>query len=125
MVADASVVPINPPLEVKPVRDWILLKERARGKTPQGIIIPETANSPRLAAWEVVSVGPGIYQDGSLVPMSVKPGDAVAIQPAFAIRAPIEGHPHAMVRDEAIMAVIVGDSFGRAGMIESPDGFIE
>ena len=118
MVADAAIVRLNVPLDVRPLRDWVLLRERARGETPSGVIIPETSNSPRLAAWEVIAIGPEVK--GKL-----KVGDAVVVQPAFAMRAPIEGKLHALIAEEGIVAVVLGDSFGRAGMIESGKGFVE
>lgn len=126
VLGESNVVPINPKLDIRPVRDWILLKERPRGITPGGIIVPETNNSPRLAAWEVVAVGPGVRDaTGVLRPVSVVVGDCVVVQPAHCMRAPVEGQLHALIQEFGIVAVVQGDSFGRAGIIEGLDGCLE
>ena len=45
-------------------------------KTASGIIIPDTAQEKPMEG-EVVAVGPGEYQKGKRVPMSVSVGDRV------------------------------------------------
>lgn len=120
MAADdlAQVVPIQPNLTIKPVLDYVFVKERPRGRTEGGIVIPDTSNSPRLAQWEVVAVGSSCIS-------GVKPGDAVIIQPAFAMRTAIAGRKVALVKEEGIVAVVEGDAYDRAGLVVSGEGFVE
>lgn len=117
--------PDKPPLQVKPVRDWIWLKERPKRDKEHLIQIPDTAHSPRLAKWEVVAVGPGVHTHGVLVPPCVKPGDNVVVQPAFAMETTIEGIKHALIQDAGIVAKVEGDAYGAAGKIVSAEGFME
>lgn len=45
--------------------------------TKSGIIIPETVDKEKPHQGKVIAVGPGKYDDGVLVPMTVKVGDTV------------------------------------------------
>jgi chaperonin GroES len=62
---------------VKPLADRVVIKaleetEQMRG----GLFIPDTAKE-KPQQGEIVAAGPGRYEDGKLVPMSLKTGDKV------------------------------------------------
>ncbi len=61
---------------IQPLGDRVLIKEAALSqekKTVSGIIIPITVNEDKGSkAGKVVAVGVGRYEDGKLVPVSVK-----------------------------------------------------
>ena len=65
-------------MRVRPLHNRIIAKRcEEKGETISGIIIPETAKEKPLDA-VVVAVGNGAcMEDGSIRPMSVKPGDKV------------------------------------------------
>ena len=67
---------------VKPLGDRVLIKELEGGdaikKTPSGIYIPDSVKEDHGSKrGEVIAVGPGRYDDGELIPMSVEAGDMV------------------------------------------------
>lgn len=64
-------------MNIKPLGDRIVLKVlEAEEKTASGIVLPDTAKE-KPQQGKILAVGPGNYEDGKLVPMSVKEGDTV------------------------------------------------
>jgi chaperonin GroES len=62
---------------LKPLEDRVVVKPIEEEETTiSGLVIPDTAKE-KPTEGEVVAVGPGRYEDGSLVPMGVKVGDRV------------------------------------------------
>lgn len=120
-------IALDAKLKISALRNWVLLKERPKDKTTGGIHIPETANSPRLAKWEVVAAGPGMWNMGVFVKTTVKPGDCVMVQPAHVIRFKVAKVASGLICEDGIIAVIEGDEFNSSGvsMIEGLDGFYE
>ena len=93
--------------KVRPLGDRVLVKElkNAGERSVSGIIIPETVGEDRGAKkGEVVAVGPGKFDDGILVPMSVKVGDKVLFQ--WGDKLTVDGEEYEMVSESAILAVI-------------------
>ena len=93
--------------KVRPLGDRVLVREMKGGgeKSISGIIIPETVNADRGAKkGEVVAVGPGKYDDGMLVPMSVKVGEKVLFQ--WGDKLTIDGEEYEMVSESSILAVL-------------------
>ncbi len=70
--------------KIKPLGDRVLIKEieaAEGGKTESGIIIPDSVKEDKGAKkGKVIAVGPGLFDDGEIVPMSVKVGDTVLYQ---------------------------------------------
>ena len=94
-------------LRVRPLGDRVLVREmKDEGeKVVSGIIIPESAGEDRGAKkGEVVAVGPGKYDDGVLVPMTVKVGDKVLFQ--WGDKLTIDGVEYEMVAESSILAII-------------------
>lgn len=93
--------------KVKPLGDRVLVRElKNEGeKIVSGIIIPETVSEDRGAKkGEVVAVGAGKFDDGVLVPMSVKVGDKVLFQ--WGDKLTVDGTEYEMVNESAILAII-------------------
>ena len=78
-VLESVVEPVETKtLPLRPLRDFVLCRERKRGQTLSGLVVPETAwGSPRVARWRVVAIGPLVTE--------VKIGDAVNIEAGAAI----------------------------------------
>lgn len=87
-------------MKVHPTEDRVLVRKYNAGKTPGGILIPETARSHVLSRlYEVVAVGPGRYEAGQLIEPRVKVGDLVA----FTKRVTEDGAFHLNGEDVAIV----------------------
>jgi chaperonin GroES len=64
-------------MALKPLHDRVIVKRlEEENKTAGGIIIPDN-NKEKPSTGEVVSVGPGKLDNGSLVELTVKPGHKV------------------------------------------------
>ncbi len=93
---------------LKPLGDRVLIKEIDRKKeneTKSGIIIPETVDKESGARrGEVLATGEGRFDDGVLVPMSVKTGDIVLFQ--WGEKITIDSEEYWIVSESNILAVI-------------------
>jgi chaperonin GroES len=92
--------------KVKPLADRVVIKaleetEQMRG----GLYIPDTAKE-KPQQGEVIAVGPGRYDDGKLVPMSVKVGDKVLYGKYSGTEVTIEGEQVLILRESDVLAVI-------------------
>ncbi len=94
---------------ISPLGDRVLIKEvkekESQGRTDSGIYLPETAKEDRGAKkGEVVAVGSGRYEDGKLIPPTVKVGDRVLFQwgDSFSYK----GEDYVVVRESEIIAII-------------------
>lgn len=98
-----SAVPIAPLADRVVIRP--LSPEELGTTTASGIIIPETAQE-KATEGEVVAVGPGKYDDGALVPMSVKAGDRVMFSKYGYDEVKLAGQEYYIVSEANILAVI-------------------
>jgi chaperonin GroES len=92
--------------KVTPLADRVVVKaseeaEQMRG----GLFIPDTAKE-KPQQGEVVAVGPGRYEDGKLVPMSVKVGDKVLYGKYSGTEVTIDNEPVLILRESDVLAVI-------------------
>ncbi len=94
--------------KIKPLQDRVLIREDGESKekkTSSGIIIPVTVNEDKGSKrGEVVALGPGRYEDGKLVPVSVKEGDKVLFQWGDKIK--VGEEEYYLVKESEILAVI-------------------
>ena len=93
---------------ILPLGDRVLIKPLSAedaGKSPSGIIIPDTVDQKQTDRGIVVAVGEGKYDDnGNLVPMSVKKGETVFFQ--WGEKIELDGVEHYIVNEGSILAVI-------------------
>lgn len=94
-----KVTPLADRVVVRPVAEEASLR-------PSGIYIPETADKERPQEGTVVAVGPGAYDDGILVPMSVKIGDKVMFSKYGYDEMKVDGVEYFVVKEENILAII-------------------
>ncbi len=94
--------------KVTPLADRVVVRPIAEEASlrPSGIYIPETADKERPQEGTVVAVGPGAYDDGILVPMSVKIGDKVMFSKYGYDEMKVDGVEYFVVKEENILAVI-------------------
>lgn len=99
----------NNKAKITPLGDRVLIKEESTKNeettTKHGIIIPVTVSDDKGSKkGEVVAVGDGKYEDGKLVPVTVKKGDTVLFQ--WGDKVKIDGTEYYIVRESEILAVI-------------------
>ena len=92
--------------KVSPLADRVVVKaleesEQMRG----GLYIPDTAKE-KPQQGEIISVGPGKYEDGKLVPMTVKQGDKVLYGKYSGTEVTIDGEQLLILRESDVLAII-------------------
>jgi chaperonin GroES len=92
--------------KVAPLSDRVVV--RAMEETEQmrgGLFIPDTAKE-KPQQGEIISVGPGKYEDGKLVPMTVKVGDKVLYGKYSGTEVTLDDEPYLILRESDVLAVI-------------------
>ncbi len=94
--------------KIKPLGDRVLIKEDINSKekkTAYGIIIPITVNEDKGGKkGEIISIGEGHFENGKLIPISVKNGDQVLFQ--WGDKIEIDGEEYYIVKESELLAVI-------------------
>ncbi len=92
---------------LEPLEDRIIVRtlEDDVQKTAGGIIIPDTAKE-KPQEGEVVAVGPGRYEDGQLVPMTVSVGDRVIYSKYGGTEVKVEGEEYLVLTARDVLAKI-------------------
>ena len=91
---------------VRPLHDRVIVRRlEEQEKTKGGIIIPDTAKE-KPQEGEVVAVGPGKQDNGSVVPMDLKKGDRVLFGKYSGTEIKLEGIEHLIMREDDILGVI-------------------
>ncbi|HHW14705.1 MAG TPA: co-chaperone GroES [Firmicutes bacterium] len=90
---------------IKPLADRVVVKVLTQEEvTSGGIVLPDTAKE-KPQEGEVVAVGPGKYEDGKLVPMTVKVGEKVIFSKYGGTEVKIDGVEYLILRESDILAV--------------------
>ena len=94
--------------KIKPLQDRVLRKEETENKerkTASGIITPVTINEDKGSKkGEIVAIGNGHYEDGKLIPITVKVGDTVLFQWGDKIK--IDNEEYYIVKENELLAII-------------------
>ena len=91
---------------VKPLADRVVIKALEDGEQMRGgLYIPDTAKE-KPQQGEIIAVGPGRYDDGKLVPMSVSVGDKVLYGKYSGTEVTIENEQYLILRESDVLAVI-------------------
>jgi len=99
----------EPKFPVTPLADRIVVLPEKAGeekKLPSGIIIPETANKERPEQGKVVAVGMGKYEDGKLIPLTVKVGDTVLFSTYGFDEVKIDGKEYFILSESNVLGII-------------------
>ncbi len=91
---------------IKPLADRVVVKatddaEQMRG----GLYIPDTAKE-KPQQGEIIAAGPGKYEDGKLVPMSVKVGDKVLYGKYSGTEITLDGEQYLILRESDVLAIV-------------------
>ena len=92
--------------KVTPLSDRVVV--RAMEETEQmrgGLFIPDTAKE-KPQQGEIIAVGPGKYEDGKLVPMTVKIGDKVLYGKYSGTEVTLDNEQFLILRESDVLAVI-------------------
>ena len=100
-VKDVSVRPLGSRVLIKP-----FTKEELMKKNSFGIILPDNGSKEKSEQGIVLAVGPGEYQDGKLVAVSVKVGDKVAFSKYGYEDIHVDGEELFLIKEESILAVL-------------------
>ena len=96
-------------MQVRPLRDRILVKRIEESEQRiGGIIVPDTAKEkPQIA--KVVAVGNGRLTDkGVVLPLDVKAGEYVLIGKYAGTEIKLDGEDHVIVREDEVLGVAEG-----------------
>jgi chaperonin GroES len=93
-------------VKISPLSDRVVVKsteetEQMRG----GLYIPDTAKE-KPQQGEIVAAGPGKYEDGKLVPMTVKVGDKVLYGKYSGTEITLDGDIVLILRESDVLAVV-------------------
>jgi chaperonin GroES len=92
--------------KVTPLSDRVVV--RAMEETEQmrgGLFIPDTAKE-KPQQGEIVAVGPGKYEDGKLVPMTVKVGDKVLYGKYSGTEVTLDDEQFLILRESDVLAIV-------------------
>ena len=93
-------------VKVNPLADRVVVRAFEEGEQKRGVLfIPDTAKE-KPQQGEIVAVGPGRYEDGKLIPMSVKVGDRVLYGKYSGAEVSIDGVEYLILRESDVLAVL-------------------
>jgi len=96
-------------LSLSPLGDRVVVSPlEAKEETilNSGIIIPETDKKEKPSKGKVVAVGPGRFDDGVLVPMTVQVGQTVLFTKYGYDEVKVDGEEYFILSESQILAVI-------------------
>ena len=94
-------------LSITPLADRVVVLPATAGETSvSGIIIPDTASREKPEKGTVVAIGPGKYENGALVPMTVKVGDTVLFSKYGYDEIKINGQEYFVLAESSVLAVL-------------------
>jgi chaperonin GroES len=94
-------------MKIRPLQDRIVVKRiEEEGKSPGGIIIPDTAKEKPMEG-KVVAVGKGkILENGKIQPLDIKKGDRILFSKYAGTEIKIEGEEHIIMREDDVLGVV-------------------
>ncbi len=94
-------------ISIQPLGDRVVIKPSSREEiSASGIIIPDTVKKEKAERGTVVATGPGRYDDGKLVPMTVKKGDEVLFEQSYRDPVQLDGEEYYIFSESSILAII-------------------
>lgn len=101
-------------MKFRPLHDRVLVRRiETEAKTAGGIIIPETAQE-KPSEGVIVAAGSGVRRDdGTIVPLELKAGDAVLFGKWGGTEVKINGEDLLIMKESDILGVIEGAPKGK------------
>lgn len=93
---------------ISPLGDRVVVRpiEKEEKVSASGIIIPDTADKEKPMKGKVVAVGPGKYDEDTLVPMQVKVGQTVLFSKYGYDEVKVEGVEYYILSESQVLAVL-------------------
>jgi chaperonin GroES len=98
---NSRVVPLGSRVLIKP-----FTKKELQSKNNFGIILPDTDSKEKSEQGIVLAVGPGEYDDGKLVPTTVKVGQRVVFSKYGYDDVNVDGEELYLIKEENVLAVL-------------------
>lgn len=93
-------------MKLKPLADRVVVEPIEQEEiTAGGIVLPETAKE-KPQKGTVLAVGPGKFEDGSLVEMQVKKGDTVLFAKYAGTEIKMDGKKVLILRESDLLAIV-------------------
>jgi len=94
-------------MSLRPLLDRVLIKRVEEQETVKGgIIIPDTAKE-KSQEGEVIAAGTGKrLEDGTVVPLEVKPGDRILFGKYSGAEIKLEGQDYIILREDEILGIL-------------------
>jgi len=96
-------------MNVRPLRDRIVVKRLEEGEQRiGGIIIPDTAKE-KPQQGRVIAVGHGrVNDEGKVVPVDVKSGDTILFGKYSGTEVKLDGEEYLIIREDEVLGVVEG-----------------
>lgn len=92
---------------ITPLGDRVLVFPLAKEEvTASGILIPDSANREKPEQGTVIAVGNGKYDDGTLVPMTLKVGDTILFSKYGYDEVKLDGKDYYILSESNVLAII-------------------
>lgn len=97
----------NSKTKIRPLLDRIIVERLdEESKTAGGLYIPDSAKE-KPQQGKVIAVGKGkIKEDGTLIPIEVKPGDKVLFGKYSGTEIKLDGKDYLIVREDDVLGVL-------------------
>lgn len=97
----------NERLSIKPLGDRVVVKPLPKDEvSAMGIILPDSAKQDAPSKGTVVAVGNGRYEDGDLIPMTVKVGDSILFSKYGFDEVKVDGQEYYILSESSVLAVL-------------------
>ncbi len=93
-------------MNIKPLGDRVVIKMLESEETTKGGIILAGAAKEKPQMAEVVAVGPGLVEDGKVIPMEVAVGDKVLMSKYAGTEVKIDGNEYIILSQKDILAKV-------------------
>ena len=93
-------------MNIKPLGDRVVIKMLESEETTKGGIILAGAAKEKPQMAEVVAVGPGLVEDGNVIPMEVAIGDKVLMSKYAGTEVKIDGTEYIILSQKDILAKV-------------------
>lgn len=91
---------------IKPLGDRVVVKPQpAEEKTASGLFIPDTAKE-KPQRGTIIAVGPGRYENGTKIDMTVKEGDVVLYGKYSGTEIALDNDDYLIMRESDILGVV-------------------
>ena len=92
--------------KISPLADRVVVKPLEESETMRGgLYIPDTAKE-KPQQGEILSVGPGRYEEGKRVPMELKVGDKVLYGKYSGTEITLDNEQYLILRESDVLAVV-------------------